>query len=112
MPWAMLVLAPGFADEPERFVLAVELTRITFPYLPLISLVALWGGILNSLDRFWVMAAAPIFLNLVLIAAMVLAADRLETPGHALAWGVAAAGVVQALSIGRASCRERVCQYV
>lgn len=105
MPWAMLVLAPGFADEPERFALAVELTRITFPYLPLISLVALWGGILNSLDKFWAMAAAPIFLNLVLIAALVLAADHAETPGHALAWGVAAAGVVQALFLAEA-CRR------
>ena len=108
MPWAMLVLAPGFADEPERFVLAVELTRITFPYLPLISLVALWGGILNSLDRFWAMAAAPILLNLVLIAALVLAAGRAETPGHALAWGVALAGVVQALFLAEACRREGV----
>lgn len=105
MPWAMLVLAPGFADEPERFGLAVELTRITFPYLPLISLVALWGGILNSLDKFWAMAAAPIFLNLVLIAALVLAADHAKTPGHALAWGVAVAGVVQALFLAEA-CRR------
>ena len=108
MPWAMLVLAPGFADEPERFVLAVELTRITCPYLPLISLVALWGGILNSLDRFWAMAAAPILLNLVLIAALVLAAGRAETPGHALAWGVALAGVVQALFLAEACRREGV----
>ncbi|MEQ8814898.1 MAG: murein biosynthesis integral membrane protein MurJ [Thalassobaculum sp.] len=108
MPWAMLVLAPGFADEPERFGLAVELTRITFPYLPLISLVALWGGILNSLDRFWAMAAAPILLNLVLIAALVLAAGRTETPGHALAWGVALAGVGQALFLAEVCRREGV----
>lgn len=106
MPWVMLVLAPGFADEPERYGLAVELTRITFPYLPLISLVALWGGILNSLDRFWAMAAAPILLNLVLIAALVTAAHVLATPGHALAWGVAAAGLVQALFLAEACRRE------
>lgn len=105
MPWAMLVLAPGFADEPERFGLAVELTRITFPYLPLISLVALWGGILNSLDRFWAMAAAPILLNLVLIAALVLGSRIAATPGHALAWGVAAAGAAQALFLAEA-CRR------
>jgi putative peptidoglycan lipid II flippase len=95
MPWVMHVLAPGFVATPDRFALAVELTRITFPYLPLISLVALYGGILNSLDRFAAMAAAPILLNLILIGAMVGFADRLETPGHVLAWGVAAAGLAQ-----------------
>lgn len=105
MPWAMLVLAPGFAGDPERFGLAVELTRITFPYLPLISLVALWGGILNSLDRFWAMAAAPILLNLVLIAALSLGAGWAPTPGHALAWGVALAGIAQALFLAEA-CRR------
>ncbi len=106
MPWLVLVLAPGFADEPLRYELAVELTRITFPYLPLISLVALWGGMLNSLDRFWAMAAAPILLNLILITALALAAGALETPGHVLAWGVAAAGVAQAVFVGFACRRE------
>lgn len=106
MPWVILVLAPGFADEPERYGLAVDLTRITFPYLPLISLVALWGGILNSLDRFWAMAAAPILLNLILIAALATMANVLETPGHALAWGVAAAGLAQALFLAEACRRE------
>lgn len=105
MPWVILVLAPGFADDPERYGLAVKLTRITFPYLPLISLVALWGGILNSLDRFWAMAAAPILLNLILITALVFASQALETPGHALAWGVAAAGLAQALFLA-AVCRH------
>lgn len=95
MPWIMHVLAPGFVATPDRFALAVELTRITFPYLPLISLVALYGGILNSIDRFAAMAAAPILLNLILIGAMLGFADRLETPGHVLAWGVSAAGLAQ-----------------
>ncbi|MBT6510823.1 MAG: lipid II flippase MurJ, partial [Rhodospirillaceae bacterium] len=44
MPWVMLGLAPGFTDEPEKFALAIDLTRITFPYLLMISLVALFGG--------------------------------------------------------------------
>jgi putative peptidoglycan lipid II flippase len=110
MPWVLLAIAPGFAGDPERYALAVELTRITFPYLPLISLVALWGGILNSLDRFWAMAAAPILLNLVLIAALLaaadlVAADLVATPGHALAWGVPAAGLVQALFLAE-TCRR------
>jgi len=62
----------GFPDGgPEKFRLATEFTRITFPYLPLISLVSLLGGILNSLDRFWVNAAAPSLLNVCLIVALV-----------------------------------------
>ncbi|MEQ8586747.1 MAG: murein biosynthesis integral membrane protein MurJ [Thalassobaculaceae bacterium] len=106
MPGVILVLAPGFADEVLRYELAVELTRITFPYLPLISLVALWGGMLNSLGKFWAMAAAPILLNLILITALATAAGALETPGHVLAWGVAVAGVAQALFVAVACRRE------
>lgn len=106
MPGVILVMAPGFADEVLRYELAVELTRITFPYLPLISLVALWGGMLNSLGKFWAMAAAPILLNLILITALATAAGALETPGHVLAWGVAAAGVAQAVFVAAACRRE------
>ena len=58
------LLAPGFSKDPGRFALAVDLTRITFPYLLLVSLVTLYGGILNALDRFAAAAAAPILLNL------------------------------------------------
>lgn len=66
--WA---LSGGFNDvTPDQFAYAVELSRITFPYLLLISLVSLLGGILNSLHKFWVNAAAPILLNATLIAAL------------------------------------------
>lgn len=66
--WA---LSGGFNDvTPGQFAYAVELSRITFPYLLLISLVSLLGGILNSLHKFWVNAAAPILLNATLIAAL------------------------------------------
>ncbi|WP_419825964.1 murein biosynthesis integral membrane protein MurJ [Sphingomonas sp.] len=67
--WAM---TGGFPDDPDgaKYALAVTLTRITFPYLPLISLVSLAGGILNSLDRFWVNAAAPVLLNVCLIGGL------------------------------------------
>ncbi len=68
--WAM---TGGFPGAPaEKVALAVEFTRITFPYLMLISLVSLLGGILNSIGRFWVNAAAPILLNVALIAGLVL----------------------------------------
>src|SRR6202162_1292472 len=51
-PVVIDVLAPGFARDPERYALAVDLTRITFPYLLLVTLVTLYGGILNALQRF------------------------------------------------------------
>ncbi len=95
MPLAMYGLAPGFVDEPAKFDLTVTLTRLTFPYLLFISLVSLAGGILNSVGRFAAVAATPILLNLTLIAVLGLAARSFETPGHALAWGVATAGVIQ-----------------
>ena len=61
----------GFPDGgPEKFALAAHLTQITFPYLGLISLVSLLGGILNSLNKFWVNAAAPILLNIAMIVAI------------------------------------------
>ena len=97
MPWAMYLFAPGFADDPDKFDLAVELARIAFPYLLFISLVSQLGGVLNALDRFAAAAAAPILLNLSLILCLAGLAPMLETPGHALAWGVFAAGVIQFL---------------
>jgi putative peptidoglycan lipid II flippase len=97
-PAVIDVLAPGFARDPERFKLAVELTRITFPYLLLITLVTLYGGILNALQRFAAAAAAPILLNLSLILALALAAF-FPTAGHAAAWGVLVAGILEFLLV-------------
>ncbi len=73
-PWVIDLLAPGFSKDPGRFALAVDLTRITFPYLLLVSLVTLYGGILNALDRFAAAAAAPILLNLSMMMTLALAA--------------------------------------
>jgi putative peptidoglycan lipid II flippase len=97
MPWFMLIFAPGFAADPAKFALAVLFSRITFPYLLLISLVSLQGAVLNSLGRFGAAAAAPIFLNLCMIAALVFVTPVVPTAGHALAWGVATAGIAQFL---------------
>ena len=99
MPQVIRLLAPGFADDPGRFELAIALTRITFPYLLLITLVTLYGGILNALQRFAAAAAAPILLNLSLIVALMLVAF-FPTAGHAAAWGVFAAGCLEALLVG------------
>lgn len=99
MPWLMVVVAPGFLEDPQKFDLAVVLTRIAFPYLLCMSLVALLSGVLNALNRFAAAAAAPVLLNIVLIAAMLLAwALGLQNDpkaGYMLAWGVAIAGALQ-----------------
>jgi putative peptidoglycan lipid II flippase len=95
MPQLMQVLAPGFTDEPAKFALAIELTRITFPYLLLICLTALVSGVLNGLGRFAAAAAAPIFFNLLSMAALLVLTPYVATPAHALAWGVLASGAVQ-----------------
>lgn len=105
MPWIMRGLAPGFLAEPAKFALAVDLTRITFPYLLFISLVSLQGGVLNSLDRFGAVAFTPVLLNLCLIGGLVGLAGLTPTPGHALAWGVAGAGVAQFLWLAWATGR-------
>jgi putative peptidoglycan lipid II flippase len=95
MPALMHVLAPGFSDDPAKFALAVDLARITFPYMILICLTALLSGVLNGLDRFAAAAAAPLLYNVVSIAAMLGLTRYVPTVGHALAWGVSAAGVAQ-----------------
>jgi putative peptidoglycan lipid II flippase len=94
MPQAMRILAPGFSDDPEQRRLAIELTRITFPYLLLITLVTLYGGMLNVMHRFASAAAASILLNLSMMAALALAAF-FPTAGHAAAWGVLISGFLQ-----------------
>src|SRR3974390_1597283 len=94
MPQAISVLAPGFSDDGEQRRLAIELTRITFPYLLLITLVTLYGGILNVMQRFASGAAASIFLNISMMATLALA-SFFPTAGHAAAWGVLISGFLQ-----------------
>src|SRR5581483_6127339 len=93
-PSVIALLAPGFNSDPGRFALAVDLTRITFPYLLLITLVTLLSGILNALHRFAAAAAAPILLNLSMMGTLALAAF-FPTAGHAAAWGVLMAGCLE-----------------
>ncbi|MGH6942965.1 MAG: murein biosynthesis integral membrane protein MurJ [Geminicoccaceae bacterium] len=95
MPWVIVLVAPGFGDDDVRYQSAVDLSRITFCYILFISLCALYSGVLNSLGRFAAAAAAPVMLNLTLIAALILSALWFDAPAYALAWGVAAAGLLQ-----------------
>ena len=98
MPWLMFVLAPGFADQPDKFALTIDLTRLTFPYLMFMALTALLAGMLNALHRFAATGAAPVLLNLVMIAVLLLIREGVFTlPGYALAAGVAVAGAAQFL---------------
>jgi putative peptidoglycan lipid II flippase len=95
MPWVIAVMAPGFEPGGERYHAAVDLARITFVYILFISLVALQAGVLNSLGRFAAAAASPVVLNICLIGALLVSYFWLHQPAHALAWGVAVAGLMQ-----------------
>lgn len=99
MPWLVAtIVAPGFSDTPEKLELSVSMTRIMFPYLLCMSLVAMFSGILNSLRRYFLAAIVPVLLNIILIAALV-TGIVLDWPdrqiGFALAWGVLLSGIVQ-----------------
>lgn len=94
-PVLVMIFAPGFIGDSEKYDLTVDMLRLTFPYLLFISLVALAGGVLNTYGRFGVPAFTPVFLNLCLIGAALWLAPRMEEPVMALAWGVLLAGIVQ-----------------
>ena len=98
-PWVVSVLAPGLVDDPARFDLAVALTRITFPYLALVSIETLFAGVLNANNRFASAAGAPILLNLSIVATLLLA-PLFSDAGHAAAWGVLIAGIAIVLLVG------------
>ncbi|MFU8763151.1 MAG: murein biosynthesis integral membrane protein MurJ [Haliea sp.] len=96
-PLVAALFAPGFVGDAHKFEMTAQMIRITFPYLLLISMTGFCGAILNSYGRFAVPALTPVFLNLSLIAAALVAAPWFDEPVFALAWGVALAGVVQLL---------------
>ncbi|MBS7546050.1 murein biosynthesis integral membrane protein MurJ [Ancylobacter oerskovii] len=93
-PLVVATLAPGLADDPERFALTVDYTRITFPYLGLIAVVTLVGGVLNANERFWAAAAASILLNVAMVGTLSVA-GWFPTAGDAAAWGVLISGFLQ-----------------
>ena len=94
-PLIVMLFAPGFIDDPERYDLAVEMLRLTFPYLFFVCLLAYAGSMLNTFGRFAVPSFTPVLLNLSLIVAALLAAPHFEVPIMALGWGVLVAGVLQ-----------------
>ncbi|MDY0013683.1 MAG: murein biosynthesis integral membrane protein MurJ [Rhodocyclaceae bacterium] len=94
-PFIIYLTAPGFASDPGKFELTVELTRITFPYILFMSLVALAGGILNTWSRFAIPAFTPVLLNLSFIGMALFAAPWFEPPILVLAWAVFLGGMLQ-----------------
>lgn len=106
MPWIISTVAAGLEVGTERYEAAVSLSRITFCYILFISLVALYSGILNSMSQFAVPAAAPIVLNLCLIAGLLLSYLWFDAPAYALAWSLAFAGVAQFLLVAIAVRRQ------
>ncbi|SOH92916.1 putative peptidoglycan lipid II flippase [Monaibacterium marinum] len=94
MPGLVMLMASGFAGD-ERFDMAVDMGRIVFPYILFISLAALLSGVLNAMGRFAAAAAAPVVLNIILIAAVLIGASIGADIGMALAWGVPLAGIAQ-----------------
>ncbi|RDI58661.1 murein biosynthesis integral membrane protein MurJ [Microvirga subterranea] len=107
MPVVVTMLAPGFSEDPAKFDLAVTLTRITFPYLLFITLVTILSGILNAHEKFAAAAAAPVLLNVAIVAALGLT-FLFPSAGHAAAWGVAAAGVMELALVWFAARRIKV----
>ncbi len=94
-PILVFATASGFSAKPDKFALAVDLVRITFPYIFFISLVALAAGILNSFSKFKTPAFTPVLLNLCVIAAAIWLAPHVNPPILALAIGATVGGVVQ-----------------
>jgi putative peptidoglycan lipid II flippase len=96
-PYLLTVFAPGFVGDPQRSMLAVDMLRLTFPYLLLISLTACAGAVLNACGSFGPPAFAPVLLNLCMIGAALWVAPNLEVGVMALAGAVLVAGVLQLL---------------
>ncbi|MDO5606148.1 MAG: murein biosynthesis integral membrane protein MurJ [Paracoccus sp. (in: a-proteobacteria)] len=94
MPFLVMAMAAGFAGD-ERFELAVEYGRITFPYILLISLASMIGGVLNANGRFTAAAAAPVLLNVLFVAGMLLGRHFGWDLGLTLAWATPITGIAQ-----------------
>lgn len=94
-PLLVYISAPGFAADASKFALTVELTRVTFPYILFMSLVALSGGVLNTWSRFAVPAFTPVLLNLSFISMALFAAPYFAQPVMALGWAVFLGGALQ-----------------
>ena len=110
MPAVLYLMAPGFDRVPGQMERATDLARIAFPYLLFVSLTMLQSGVLNALNHYAVAAAAPVLLNITLIAALLIGVGADGARAVFLAWGVFAAGVVQFIWLA-AECRRIGMQF-
>ena len=94
-PYLVYIIAPGFITDDIKFNLAVELTRITFPFLLFVSLSSFFSGILNSFNKFAAAAAAPIILNVILIISILISYINNFNIAKQLSYGVTIAGIIQ-----------------
>ena len=94
-PYLVSLIAPGFIGDDIKFNLAVEFTRITFPFLFFVSLSSFFSGILNSNNKFAAAAAAPIILNIVLIISILISYTQEFNIAKQLSYGVTLAGIMQ-----------------
>ena len=101
MPAFVSLIAPGFVQNEDKIELAINLTRITFPFLLFVSLSSFFGAILNSHNKFAVASAAPIILNLVLIGILIFGKYLNDELIYFLSYGVSAAGLLQLIFLYR-----------
>lgn len=93
--WLVRVMTPGFTVDPIKFMLTVNLTRLMFPYMLFIGLMAIAMGVLNSLKHFSTPALAPVFLNMAMILCIFVLTPFLDIPVYSLAYGVLIGGFLQ-----------------
>ena len=94
MPIFVSLIAPGFVDNSEKIKLAIDLTRITLPFLLFVSLASFFSAILNSHNKFAAASASPIILNLVLIGVLIFGKYLNDQLIYFLSYGVSLAGLL------------------
>jgi putative peptidoglycan lipid II flippase len=94
MPSLMFIIAPGFHEDHDKFKLTVTLCRITMPYLVFISVVALFGGILNSVKRFAAFAFSPVILSVTVIITTTILQQTIDQ-ALSISWSLVVAGLLQ-----------------
>jgi len=104
-PWFVELMAPGFQADPDKFALAVRMTRITFPYLMFLTLVTLHSGTLNAHGRFAAAAFAPVLLNVAIVGFLAVA-YLFPNAGEAASWGVVVSGAAQLALVAGAARRQ------
>ena len=109
MPSVIKVINPGFLADKEKFELAVLLSRITFPYVILISITAFFGAILNSIGSFWQFAIVSVIMNLVLIFGLIFTDTLFSNTGLCLSWFLIISGFVQLFFVAYFCIKNNLC---